>query len=74
MIDREALEKVAPKHFEGMASPSGVSLVLHLFGGEAYTVSYISEYCDTYCVVAVYPIAADVANAPPLNRIVSRHE
>ncbi len=58
MIDRDALEKVAPKHFEGMASPSGMSLVLHLFGGETYTVSSISEYYDTYCVVAVYPAQA----------------
>jgi hypothetical protein len=58
MIDRESLENVASRHFEGMASPSGVSLVLHLFGGETYTVSHISEYYDTYCVVTVYPAQA----------------
>lgn len=58
MIDRAALEKVAPKHFESMASPSGVSLILHLYGGETYSVSRIVEYHDTYCVVAVYPAQA----------------
>ena len=58
MIDRAALEQVAPKHFEGMASPSGVSLVLHLYSGESYSVSRVIEYYDTYCVVAVYPAQA----------------
>ncbi|MDW8255362.1 MAG: hypothetical protein RMM58_15935 [Chloroflexota bacterium] len=58
MIDRAALEQVAPKQIEGMASPSGVSLVLHLFNGETYTVSRIIEYYDDYIVVAVYPAQA----------------
>ena len=70
MIDRESLEKVAPKHFEAMASPSGVSLVLHLFGGETYAVSSISEYYDTYCVVAVYP--AQALSAESLKEVVPR--
>jgi hypothetical protein len=58
MIDRQALELVAEKHFEAMASPSGVSLVMHLFNGETYTVSGFAEFLDTYCVVSVYPAQA----------------
>jgi len=55
MIDRQALEKVAAKHFEAMASPSGVSLVLHLYNGEKYSVSSFAEFLDSYFVVLVYP-------------------
>lgn len=55
MIDRHALEEIATKHFEEMASTSGVSLILHLYNGENYAVNGFSEFLDTYCVVRVYP-------------------
>ena len=55
MIDRQAFEEVAARHFEQMAVPSGVSVILHLFSGERYTVNGFAEFLDTYCVVRVYP-------------------
>jgi hypothetical protein len=55
MIDRSALEQVAGRHLGTMQSPSGVSPILHLDGGERYTVHGFEEFLDAYCVVRVYP-------------------
>ena len=55
MIDRQALEVVAARHFAQMAVPSGVSVILHLFNGETYIVNGFAEFLDAYCVVRVYP-------------------
>ena len=73
MIDRHALKEVAAKHFDGMASPSGVSLVLYLLNGETYTVSNFAEFLDTYCVVRVYP--AQALSAESVRKVVPQdHE
>ncbi len=55
MIDRTALEQLAGRHLEALASPNGVSLIVHLHGGARYTVHGFVEFYDAYCVVRVYP-------------------
>jgi hypothetical protein len=71
MIDRKALEEVAPQQFDAMASPSGVSLSLHLNTGEKYSANGFAEFHDTYCVVLVYPdeplSAEDLGTVIPKN-------
>ena len=55
MIDRAALEQVAGRHLQALQQPGGVSLLLHLHGGQRYTVHGFVEFHDGYCVVQVYP-------------------
>jgi hypothetical protein len=55
MIDRLALEKAAARHVEAMASPSGVTLIVHLVTGDRYALHRIAEYFDSYFIAKVYP-------------------
>jgi hypothetical protein len=65
MIDRSALEQVAGRHLGTLQSPSGVSLILHLHGGEQYTVHGFEEFLDAYCVVRVYPAEDELKDEMP---------
>jgi hypothetical protein len=55
MIDRQALEHAALRHLREMASPNGVTLVLHLATGERYTVHRIAEFLEHHFVAEVFP-------------------
>jgi hypothetical protein len=70
MIDRHALEVIAANQFESMASPSGVSLFLHLINGERYAVNEFVEFHDTYFVAAMYPHQA--LNPDDLGKVIPK--
>ena len=82
MIDRMALEEVAGRHLSSMQSPSGVSLLLHLYSGTRYTVQGFDEFLERYCVVRVYPaddglkdeLPRDAGGASVYDRLVLPYE
>jgi hypothetical protein len=82
MIDRVVLEQVAARHLGTMQSPSGVSLLVHLHGGQHYTVHGFEEFLDSCCVVRVYPaddelkdeMPRDAAGASVFDRLVLPYE
>jgi hypothetical protein len=65
MLDRSALEQLAGRHLEAIASPGGVSLILHLHSGARYTVHGFVEFHDAYCVVRVYPADDELKDEMP---------